>query len=101
MAWNAVKAVAGLPWQRRLAQAALTVSRVRTWERKLDGLSDEELRLAGLRLRGRARGGEDLDRLLPEAFALVCIASRRRLGMSPYDVQIAAGAVLHHAALAE
>ena len=94
-------ALAGLPWQRRLAWAALQVPRIRAWEKKCLALADEELRTAGLRLRGRARGGESLDDILPEAFGLVCAASRRFLGMRPHDVQLAAGVVMHNGALAE
>jgi preprotein translocase subunit SecA len=98
---NAIKAVAGLPWQRRLGWAALQVPKIRYWEAKYDRLSDAELRSTGLRLRGRARGGESLDKLLPEAFGLVCVSARRQIGLRPFDVQLAAGVVLHQGALAE
>jgi preprotein translocase subunit SecA len=98
---NGLKALIGLPWQRRLARAALMVPRIRYWEKEYDRLSDPELKTAGLRLRGRARGGEPLDRLLPEAFGLVCVSARRRLGLRPFDVQLAAGVVLHQGGLAE
>ena len=98
---NRLKALLGLPWERRLARAALAVPRIRAWEDKYDGLLDGELKECGLRLRGRARGGENLDRLLPEAFGLVCVAAKRRLNMRPFDVQLAAGVVLHQGGLAE
>ena len=98
---NRLKALIGLPWERRLAQAALAVPRIRAWERRLEDLTDGELKECGLRLRGRARGGERLDRLLPEAFGLVCVAARRRLKMRPFDVQLAAGYILHRGGLAE
>ncbi len=52
---NAVVGLIGPPWQRRLAQAALMVPRIRAWERRLEKLSDADLKTAGLRLRGRAR----------------------------------------------
>jgi len=98
---NHLKALFGPPSHRRLAQAALQVDRVRYWEKQFDRLSDAETREAGLRLRGRARGGESLDRLLPEAFGLVCVAATRLLKMRPFDVQIAGGFVMHKGALAE
>ena len=98
---NALKAAVGLPWQRRLARAAAMIPRVRYWEREYDKLNGDDLRTAGLRLRGRGRGGETLDRLLPEAFGLVCVAARRVLGLRPFDVQLAAGVVLHQGGLAE
>jgi preprotein translocase subunit SecA len=91
----------GPPWQRRLARAALFVPRIRYWEKKHADLSDADLKLTSQRLRGRARGGESLDRLLPEAFGLVCIAANRTLGLRPFDVQLAAGVVMHQGALAE
>jgi len=50
---------------------------------------------------GRARGGESLVRLLPEAFGLVCVAAARTVRLRPFDVQLAAGAILHAGALAE
>jgi preprotein translocase subunit SecA len=98
---NRFLALFGLPSQRRLARAALWIDRIRHWESELDRLDDAELWAFGLRLRGRARGGEGLDRLLPEAFGAVCVAARRTIGMRPFDVQLAAGVVLHQGALAE
>jgi len=98
---NHVKALFGTPSQRRLARAALQIDRVRDWEKQFDRLSDAEARETGLRLRGRARGGESLDRLLPEAFGLVCVAATRLLKMRPFDVQLAGGFVMHQGALAE
>src|SRR6185312_2278488 len=45
--------------------------------------------------------GESLDKLLPEAFAVAREASRRTLGMRPYDVQLIGGMVLHQGKIAE
>ena len=102
MTWlNHVKAWVGTPTQRRLAQAALVVPRVRYWEQEFSKLNDKEIRQKAAQLKGRARGGESLDQLLPEMFGLTCVVSIRQLGLRPFDVQLAAGAVLHHAALAE
>lgn len=98
---NNVRAIVGLPWQRRLARAALHVPRIRAWEKKFGSYTDAELKEYGLRLKGRARGGENLNRLLPEAFGLVSEAAWRKLRMRPYDVQLAAGVVMHEGALAE
>src|SRR5262249_53517787 len=75
--------------------------RIRAWEAQYDKLSDADLRTTSLRLRGRARGGESLDKLLPEAFGMVCVASKRHLGLRPFDVQLAAGVVMHQGGLAE
>jgi preprotein translocase subunit SecA len=91
----------GLPWQRRLARAALVVPAIRHWQRTHERLGDDDLTAAGRRLRGRARGGEPLDRLLPEAFGLAAVAVRRLLGLEPFDVQLAAAVVLHQGGLVE
>src|ERR671914_795904 len=52
-------------------------------------------------LRARARDGEELDDLLPEAFALCREAGKRTLGQRHYDVQLIGGMVLHSGAIAE
>jgi preprotein translocase subunit SecA len=98
---NRLRAWFGLPWQRRLGRAALLIDHIRYWEREFSKLSDAELRTKGLQLRGRARGGEHLDRLLPEVFGAVCVASIRTLQLRPFDVQLAAGVVIHQGGLAE
>jgi preprotein translocase subunit SecA len=96
-----LKALVGTPSQRRLARARLHIDRIRHWEGEFSRLNDEELRKYGLRLRGRARGGESLHRLLPEAFGLVCVAAQRTIGLRPFDVQLAGGVIMHRGALAE
>jgi preprotein translocase subunit SecA len=98
---NYFKALFGTPSQRRLGRAALKVNRIRYWESEFDRLSDPELRQRGQRLVGRARGGESLDRLLPEAYGLVCVAAKRMINLRPFDVQLAAGVILHEGGLAE
>lgn len=99
--WNYFKRLFGTPSQRRLARGALLLPAIRHWEEEFGRLSDAEILKTGQHLRGRARGGESLDRLLPEAFGLCCVAAMRTVGLRPYDVQLAAGVVLHHSALAE
>src|SRR5207302_7831122 len=70
-------------------------------EQEFSRLNDVELRQRGLQLRGRARGGEALEKLLPPAFGLVCVAAVRTIRLRPFDVQLAGGVVLHHGAIAE
>jgi preprotein translocase subunit SecA len=98
---NQFKALFGLPWQRRLARAALLIDKIRYWESEFSKLTDDNLKIKGLHLRGRTRGGETLDSILPEAFGLVCVAANRVLQLRPYDVQLAGGVVMHQGALAE
>jgi preprotein translocase subunit SecA len=64
-------------------------------------LEDAEIRTEADELRERARNGEPLDDLLPEAFALCREAARRGLGQRHFDVQLIGGMVLHDGAIAE
>ncbi|MCI0566066.1 preprotein translocase subunit SecA, partial [bacterium] len=63
--------------------------------------TDEEIRAMSGALRKRAEGGESLDDILPEAFALVREAAKRTLGQRHYDVQLMGGMVLHQGGIAE
>lgn len=98
---NHLKALFGPPSKRRLARAALYIDQIRYWEGEYSRLSDEELKVRGLQLRGRAKGLESLNKLLAETFGLVCVAATRAVQMRPFDVQLAGGVVMHHGALAE
>jgi preprotein translocase subunit SecA len=99
--FNYIRRLLGTPSQRRLARGALQIDAIRHWEGEFSRLSDAELLRVGQQMRGRARGGESLDRLVPEVFGLVCVAALRTVKLRPFDVQLAAGVVLHHGALAE
>jgi preprotein translocase subunit SecA len=77
------------------------VSRIGAFEAELEHYSDAELREATDALRERARGGESLDELLYECFALVREAGKRSMGMRHFDVQLIGGMVLHDGAIAE
>ena len=98
---NIVVARTGLPWQRRLSRAALLVPRIRYWEQQYLKSTDAEILEVSLRLRGKARGKFSLDKLLPEAYGLVSVAIQRTLNIRPFDVQLAAGAVMHYGGLVE
>jgi preprotein translocase subunit SecA len=74
---------------------------INRYEPEMEALSDSELREEADSLRERAHGGESLDDLLPEAFALTREASRRTLGQRHYDVQLIGGMVLHDGGIAE
>ena len=70
-------------------------------EPEMELLDDAELKSEADELRKRAKDGEPLDDLLPEAFALVREAGRRTLGQRHFDVQLIGGMVLHSGAIAE
>ncbi len=70
-------------------------------EPEYQALSDAELRKRSLSLRYRARSGELLAELLPEAYALVREAARRTIGLRHYDVQLLGGIALFHRSIVE
>lgn len=77
------------------------VGKIRRWQQQFKQLSDEELAHLTIEFKERLAGGESLDSLMPEAFAAICEADYRVLGMNPYDVQILGGIALHKGYLAE
>ncbi len=74
---------------------------VNSFEQKLSAMSDEELKGQTERFRARLANGEELDDILPEAFATVREAAKRTLGQRHYDVQLMGGAALHKGNIAE
>jgi preprotein translocase subunit SecA len=77
------------------------VEAVSALEPEIEKLSDSALREKTDEFRERFAGGETIDDLLPEAFAVVREVSRRTLGMRPFDEQIMGGIVLHEGKIAE
>ena len=73
---------------------------INSLEEELKKLSDEGLKEEGKKLKNSAKR-ENLDEILPKAFALVREAARRTLGQRHYDVQLWGGAVLHLGRIAE
>ena len=67
----------------------------------MQAMSDDELRGLTPALRTRLAGGETLDDILPEAFAVVREASRRKSGKRHFDVQLIGGMVLHQGKIAQ
>ncbi|XVE77395.1 hypothetical protein DITRI_Ditri13aG0059100 [Diplodiscus trichospermus] len=82
-------------------QYAGTVTAINRLETEMAALSDAALREKTFALKERASQGESLDSLLPEAFAVVREASKRVLGLRPFDVQLIGGMVLHKGEIAE
>ncbi len=74
---------------------------VGTYEPEIEDLADDELRGKTGEFRERLDHGEQLDDLLPEAFAAVREAARRTIGQRHYDVQLMGGVALHRGNIAE
>ncbi|WEV53535.1 preprotein translocase subunit SecA [Bifidobacterium sp. ESL0704] len=70
-------------------------------EDEIAALSDEELAGQTAKFKQRLDNGEDLDKLMPEAFATVREVSKRTLGQRHFDVQLMGGAALHWGNIAE
>ncbi|MCH2315222.1 MAG: preprotein translocase subunit SecA [SAR202 cluster bacterium] len=77
------------------------VDEVNELEPEFQRLSDDELRAVTIEFKRRITEGEDLDDLLPEAFAATREAAMRALGQRHYDVQLMGGMVLHEGKIAE
>ena len=75
--------------------------KIEALEPQMQALSDEELRAKTDEFKARYQAGEDLDSMLPEAFAVVREAAWRVLGMKPFRVQLIGGIVLHQGRIAE
>ena len=78
-----------------------TVSSINDMEGEFERRSDADLATMRYKFRQRLDSGEELDDILPEAFAVVREASKRVLGMRHFDVQLIGGMVLHQGKIAE
>ena len=87
--------------ERVLRQLSKNVARINAFEPEFEKLSDEGLRAKTTEFKQRIADGEPLDKLLPEAFAVVREGAKRVLGMRHYDVQLVGGMVLHMGKIAE
>ena len=96
-----LKKVFGTRNERELKRMRKTVRRINALEESMQALSDAELAAYTASLRERNAGGDSLDALLPEAFAVVREASQRVLGMRHFDVQLIGGMALHEGKIAE
>src|SRR4051812_13900416 len=86
---------------RTLKRMEQRVRDINALEPEFEALSDDQLAAKTIEFRERFDQGEDLDELLPEAFAAVREASKRAIGLRPFDVQLIGGMVLHEGRIAE
>jgi preprotein translocase subunit SecA len=96
-----VTSLVGGPAKWRLARWAAIGERVSAFEPTLQEEGDQELRKRSLSLRYRAKSGEKLSRLLPEAYALVREAAVRTIKLRHFDVQVIGGIGLFQGNIAE
>jgi preprotein translocase subunit SecA len=86
---------------RTLKRMQERVREINALEPEIEALSDDELRAKTEEFRQRFDAGEELDEILPEAFACVREAARRTIGLRHFDVQLIGGMVLHEGRIAE
>ncbi len=93
--------VFGTSNERQLKKIMPIVQRINALEPQIKALSDDELRAKTAEFKRQIENGATLDKLLPEAFAVVREASWRVLHMRHFDVQLIGGIVLHQGKIAE
>lgn len=96
-----LKKVFGSRNERLIKQYRRTVAQINALEPKFETLSDDELRGMTETFRQRHAGGESLESLLPEAFAVCREASKRVMKMRHFDMQLIGGMVLNDNKIAE
>ncbi|HLB56148.1 MAG TPA: preprotein translocase subunit SecA [Coxiellaceae bacterium] len=96
-----LKKIFGTRNERLLRGYRKIVQKINAFEPALQALSDAELQAKTAEFRDRLSKGEDINSVLPEAFAVVREASKRTLGLRHFDVQLIGGMVLHDGKISE
>jgi preprotein translocase subunit SecA len=101
MAINFLTKLFGSRNDRLIKQYRKTVVQINSLEAEYEALSDEQLRAKTDEFRQRVAQGETLDKILPEAFAVVREGSKRVMKMRHFDVQMLGGISLHNGKISE
>jgi preprotein translocase subunit SecA len=100
-----LKSIAGVfggnSHKREIEKSALIVDQINDYEKEYEALAVDELKAKTDEFKERLAQGETLDDLLPEAYAAVREASKRTIGLRPYDIQMVGGIALHQGKIAE
>ena len=96
-----IKSIFGTYSSRELKRIEPIKQAVLDLEPKYHAMDDKELKTQTQILKSRLAGGETLDDILPDAFAVCREASSRVIGIKHYPVQIIGGIVLHQGRIAE
>ncbi|HET7559711.1 MAG TPA: preprotein translocase subunit SecA [Limnochordia bacterium] len=89
------------PNEKELKRYQEIVETINGFEPEVEALSDEALRAKTGQFKERLAGGDTLDDILPEAFAVAREAAKRTIGLRPFDVQLIGGMALHDGRIAE
>ena len=95
------KKIFGTPNDRKIKATRVIVGKINALEPDFEKLSDEGLIAKTRDLQERAKGGESLEALLPEAFANCREGARRALGLRAFDTQLMGGIFLHQGNISE
>ena len=87
--------------QRELDRIAKIVNKINSLEEEIKNLKDEDFPKKTIEFKEKIKKGEKIEQILPEAFALVREASRRKRGERHFDVQLVFGIVLQESKIAE
>jgi len=98
---NSLKKLFGSRNDRELKRMGKVVKQINTLTDDIGALSDEQLAAKTPELKQRIAAGEELDKILPEAFAVAREAGERVLGMRHFDVQLIGGMALYEGKIAE
>jgi preprotein translocase subunit SecA len=93
--------VVGSKNDRVLRKLRSTVDEINALETEIKELDNDKLKNKTVEFKKRIEGGESLEKLLPEAFAVVREVGRRLLNMRHFDCQLIGGIVLHRGMIAE
>jgi preprotein translocase subunit SecA len=93
--------VLGDPNAREVKRHLERVAEITELEPLVEKLHPDDLKAKTAEFRERLANGEAVDDVLVEAFAVVREASRRAIGLRPFDVQLVGGIVLHQGHIAE
>ncbi len=99
--FNILQKVFGTKNDRELSRIQAYVEQINALENEFKALSDADLKAKTPFFKERLDNGEDLNSLIPEAFAAAREASVRTLKMRHFDVQLVGGVVLHEGKIAE
>jgi preprotein translocase subunit SecA len=98
---NIIDKIIGTESQRQIKKWKPLVDKINGLEEKTKKLADADFKLKTEEFKKRLNEGEDINNILPEAFALVREASVRTRGERHYDVQLVGGIALHLGNVAE
>ena len=98
---NQVNQIAIGSYRSRFGKYAIIAEQVNALEPEYSKFTDKQLLEKSKVLRMKARQGDNINKMVPEAFALVREAAKRVLGQRHYDVQLVGGAAIHYKNIAE